>query len=133
MSGHAPPALSPEMLLFEVAAMCSRHALPVSTSNPQAALYHATGLLRALGLAEPPPAIEAAAPEPPPGPPTAVIPRLDLSIPRGPDNGRPPRGEVGGMPAPLPRRTQPQYERGQHRVGAERSLRVVEEVRGNGA
>jgi len=54
------PTLSPEMLLFEVAAICSRHGIPVSTHNPAAALTHAARLLQALGLAEAPPAIEAA-------------------------------------------------------------------------
>lgn len=64
MTELRPPTLSAEMLLFEVAAICSRHGIPVDTSHPSAALSAATSLLRALGLtpAEParPPAITAA-------------------------------------------------------------------------
>lgn len=66
---HQPrAALSPEMLLFEVAAMCSRHGLAVSTDHPTAALDAAARLLRALGLAPHEPA--ALPPAPPVRPPT---------------------------------------------------------------
>lgn len=58
-----PPSLTPEMLLFEVAAMCSRHGIPVSTANPGAAVEHATRLLQTLGvMTAEPAAIEAAPP-----------------------------------------------------------------------
>lgn len=50
-------ALSPEMLLFEVAAMCSRHGIAVpATVNPGAARHYASQLLRALGLVSDAPA-----------------------------------------------------------------------------
>jgi hypothetical protein len=123
----ARPTLSPEMLLFEIAAMCSRHGVPVSTDNPGAAVHHATQLMRTLGLTVPidePLAIEA-----PPAEPlvsTAVLPRVeDL-----PATGDPHPGWNLSVP-PLP--TLPArrpldghtFTRGQHRPGAPRSLQVV--------
>lgn len=69
------PALSPAMLLFEVAAMCSRHGLAVSTDHPTAALDAAARLLRALGLApHEPVAIAPAPPRTQPDAPTASLP-----------------------------------------------------------
>jgi len=52
------------MLLFEVAAMCSRHGIPVDTSNPSAARHAAGLLLRSLGLTVAAPAPEAIAGHP---------------------------------------------------------------------
>jgi hypothetical protein len=104
------PTLSPEMLLFEVAAMCSRHGVAVSSANPSAALYHAGHLLQALGIGEPPQAITAA-----PEPATALIPRI-------------PRGAEGAVLSfPLPPRSNPTaFTRAQHRPGAPRTLNTVE-------
>lgn len=88
------PTLSPEMLLFEVAAMCSRHGLPVDTRNPSAARHYAEQLLRALGLTPdtaPPAAIEPATPQPLPV--RSVFGGLDATaplprIPRAPEPAR---------------------------------------------
>jgi len=95
------PTLSPEMLLVEVAALCSRHGLAVSTATPSAALHHAARLLQALGLtvpAEPPPAIAAA-----PMDSTTVLPRMAV-----------------------PQDRPVSFTRGSHRPGAPRSLRLAD-------
>lgn len=65
MSINERAALSPEMLLFEVAAMCSRHGLAIpATVNPGAARHYAERLLHALGLVDgSPAAIAPAAPD----------------------------------------------------------------------
>lgn len=61
MSPTPDLALTAEMLLFEVACLCSRHGIAIpATGNPSAARYHAEGMLQALGIIEPPPAITAA-------------------------------------------------------------------------
>ena len=93
----ARPTLSAEMLLFEIAAICSRHGIPVRCDNPVAALYHAGHLLQALGVGEPPQAI-AAAPEPAA---TTLLPR------------------VATDPRP--------FERGLQRPGARPVLRTVDQ------
>lgn len=111
------PTLSPAMMLFEIAAICSRHGIPVSTDNPSAALYHVERTMRALGLvvpADPPEAIAAtpATPEPT----TAVMPVVPADEPRtGWNLGLPPRRPIDGAT----------FTRGQHRPGAQRSLQVV--------
>jgi len=99
-------ALSPEMLLFEVAAMCSRHGLAVSTDHPTAALDAAARLLRALGLApHEPAAIMPAPPTAPPGrPPTADGSpwrphRLGEPLVRGSETAVLPIVREGGRPA----------------------------------
>src|SRR5678809_388116 len=74
------PTLSPEMLLFEVAAMCSRHGLAVSTENPGAALHHAQGLMRALGLTLPTEQLAIEAPHEP-ATSTAVLPIVPADEP----------------------------------------------------
>jgi len=42
--------LTPEMLLFEVACLLSRHGIPASSDNPTHAVHAATLLLRSLGV-----------------------------------------------------------------------------------
>jgi len=111
------PTLSPEMLLFEIAAMCSRHGVPVSTDNPGAAVHHATQLMRTLGLAVPlaePLAIEA---PPEPATSTAVLPVMPADEPHLPPSTfmLPPRRPLDGNT----------FDRGRHRPGAPRSLQVV--------
>jgi hypothetical protein len=54
--------LSPEMLLFEIAAICSRHGVPVQTANPSASVHYAEQLMRSLGITPGEPAAIAAAP-----------------------------------------------------------------------
>lgn len=91
--------LTPEMLLFEVACLCSRHGIAVpATVNPGAARYHAEGLLQALGIIEPPPAITAASA------PVAELPR------------REPRNMTSGIPTITPSPLAPLRAGGQHRV-----------------
>jgi hypothetical protein len=124
------PTLSPEMLLFEIAAMCSRHGVPVSTDNPGAAVHHATQLMRTLGLTVPigePLAIEAP-PEPEQLATTSVLP----VVPDEPAAGDPAPGWNLRLPstlaAPLPPRRPLDgntFDRGRHRPGAPRSLQVV--------
>lgn len=112
--------LSPEMLLFEIAAMCSRHGLSVSSANPGAAVHHAARLLQALGLADPPAAI-AAAPAPPPAQTTPLpvvrAPSVNVVLPRG--SGDPP-----SRVHPLDRPTS--FAHGRQRPGAPRSLHLAE-------
>lgn len=73
MGGNERAALSPEMLLFEVAAMCSRHGLAVSSANPGAARHYAEQLMRALGLVSDAPAGAIASPAPDATAPIPVI------------------------------------------------------------
>lgn len=57
MSINERAALSPEMLLFEIAAMCSRHGLAIpANANPAAARHYAERLMHALGLVDDAPA-----------------------------------------------------------------------------
>lgn len=108
----SPPTLTPEMLLFEVAAMCSRHGIPVSTSNPGAAVEHATRLLQTLGvMPHEPVAIEAT--------PTAEIARVPAEA------WTLPAVELPHVPAPTRGVDGFSFRRGQHRPGAPRSLRSV--------
>ena len=60
MSINERPALSPEMLLFEVAGLLSRAGIAVDTSNPGAARHYAERLLGV--LVTPAPAAIAATP-----------------------------------------------------------------------
>jgi hypothetical protein len=117
MSIQQPTSLTPELLLWEVGAILARHGIPYATSNPTAAVHAATLLLRALGLtvaAEPPAALPAGPAVP--DAPTATLPAVRWD----------------SLTSALPRRDDvpPRFARGQHRPGAERSLRVVEEVHG---
>jgi hypothetical protein len=59
--------ISPELVVMEVIAACSRRNVPVTLSNESACLHIAAQLLRALGLtpAESAPLALAATPEPP--------------------------------------------------------------------
>lgn len=114
------PTLSPEMLLFEVAAICSRHGIPVSTHNPAAALTHAARLLQALGLAEAPAAIEAA---------TSVLPVVPYED-EPPATGDPHPGWNLRLPSNLavpPRRPVDgfTFSRGRQRPGDPPALRSV--------
>lgn len=89
MGTNARAALSPEMLLFEIAAMCSRHGLPVPPlANPAAAVAAAERLMHMLGLVSHEPIALPAAPAP-----DLNIP---IKLPRQPD-GPPP---IRWMPAP---------------------------------
>jgi hypothetical protein len=110
------PTLSPEMLLWEVTAMCSRHGLPVSTDNPGAALHHAEGLMRALGLTLPTEQLAIEAPHEP-ATSTAVLPLVPADEPHLPPSTfmLPPRRPLDGH----------SFDRGRHRPGAPRSLQVV--------
>lgn len=110
------PQLGPEMLLFEVAAVCSRHGLPVQTNNPSAALYHAAGMLQALGLADPPEAITAG-----PEPATTLLPRIPADEPHL-------SAAVLAMPLP-PRRPIDghSFAPGRHAPGQPRALRLAGE------
>lgn len=56
MSTNERAALSPDALLFEIAALCSRHGIPVSSANPGAARHYAERLMHALGLIDESPA-----------------------------------------------------------------------------
>jgi hypothetical protein len=118
------PTLSPEMLLFEIAAICSRHGVPVSTNNPGAAVHHATQLMRTLGLTVPidePLAIEA----PPDITSTSVLPIVEPVAAGDPRPGW--NLQIPPLPPLPPRRPIDghTFTRGQHRPGAERSLQVV--------
>lgn len=111
MTDHSP-VLSAEMLLFEVACLCSRHGIAVTARNPAAARYHAEGMLQALGLAEPPAALPAG---PAPTTPAATnpIPTIEAS-------------PLARIPRP------PTFTPGAARVGgAHRSLRLAPERSGH--
>lgn len=64
MSVNERAALSPDMLLFEIAALCSRHGVAVSSANPGAAHHYAERLMHALGLIDDTPAAAIAPPAP---------------------------------------------------------------------
>jgi hypothetical protein len=57
-------ALSPDALLFEIAALCSRHGIAVSSANHGAARHYAERLMHALGLIDESPAAAIAPPAP---------------------------------------------------------------------
>lgn len=117
------PTLSPEMLLFEVAAICSRHGIPVTSDNPGALVEHATRLLQTLGvMPHDPPAIEAA----PAVTPDEIADALQHSV----------RPLIPAMPTPSPLARRPvdgfTFDRGRAPVpgGSHRVLRLAPE---NGA
>lgn len=143
MSIQKQTALTPELLLWEIGAILARHGITFSTDNPSAAVHHATRLLQALGIlvtvepaALPPaptpfaPSVQPLASPGRPGFADEIADALALvqtshlpvvpPLPRGADVGRPPR------PHPLDRVT-PVFQRGRHRPGDERSLRLVDE------
>jgi len=80
---HNRPTLSPEMLLFEIAAMCSRAGLAVSSANPAASRHYAEQLLRSLGLTVTTPALPAA-------PVVSVVDEPTTTLPVVPTPWRPP-------------------------------------------
>lgn len=110
MSINERPALSPEMLLFEIAAMCSRHGVPVHTNNPGAARHLAAQLMRALGIVPDEPAAIAPPPPRPPAPvsrsvsfdvnvPTSHLPVVDTRRPgRGTHRVQRPLSIIPGVP-----------------------------------
>ena len=78
--------LSPEMMLFEIAAICSRHGVPVQTANPSASVHYAEQLMRSLGIV--------------PGEPTAIAAGPATPAPLAAENAvMPPRDFTRGVAA----------------------------------
>ena len=108
--------LTPEMLLFEVACLLSRHGIPASSDNPTHAVHAATLLLRSLG-------VPVDAPEQVALSATATMPAV---IDEPPATGDPRPGwnlPATALPAipPLPTR----FTRGAASVEAHRVLRLA--------
>lgn len=81
---HNRPGLSPEMLLFEIAALCSRHGLAVSSANPSASRHYAEQLLRSLAITTVQPPAITAHPAPVINEPTTELPTIDNRTHRPP-------------------------------------------------
>lgn len=110
--------LTPEMLLFEVACLLSRHGIPASSDNPTHAVHAATLLLRSLG-------VPVDAPEPAAITATATLPAV---VDEPPATGDPRPGWNLHLPAELPPVRPvgpPRFSRGAASVEAHRVLRLA--------